>query len=161
MRGYFGIGIINGKASVNLGTLWRSAHIFDAKFIFTVGKRYSYQASDTKKTWKSIPLVEFEDYRSFQNHMPRDSKLVFVEQTTDAVLIERFKHPDQAVYLLGAEDRGIPSEILRTDAYATIKIAGGDSLNVAVAGSIVMYDRYRQWVELDRDARLPTWEKSR
>ena len=26
MRGYFGIGIENGKTVANIGTLWRSAH---------------------------------------------------------------------------------------------------------------------------------------
>ena len=40
MCGYCGIGIENGKAEVNLGTLWRSAHIFGAVFLFTVGRRY-------------------------------------------------------------------------------------------------------------------------
>ncbi len=34
--GYFGIGIIHGKNSENLGTLWRSASILGASFIFTI-----------------------------------------------------------------------------------------------------------------------------
>lgn len=38
-RGYFGIGIFHGKSSENLGTLWRSAAILGADFIFTIGKQ--------------------------------------------------------------------------------------------------------------------------
>lgn len=35
-RGYFGIGIYNGKNTANIGTLWRSAAILGANFIFTI-----------------------------------------------------------------------------------------------------------------------------
>ena len=36
-RGYFGIGIEFSNNPLNLGTLWRSARIYGAAFIFTVG----------------------------------------------------------------------------------------------------------------------------
>ena len=54
MRGYFGIGIQNAKTDENIGTLWRSAFIMGASFIFTIGKRYKKQATDTPKSWKNI-----------------------------------------------------------------------------------------------------------
>lgn len=60
MRGYFGIGIINGKTPENLGTLWRSANLYGAAFIFTVGKRYKRQSSDTPNTPRHIPLFEYQ-----------------------------------------------------------------------------------------------------
>jgi tRNA (guanosine-2'-O-)-methyltransferase len=44
MRGYYGIGIENVKTAENVGTLWRSAYILGASFIFTIGKRYKKQA---------------------------------------------------------------------------------------------------------------------
>lgn len=36
-RGYFGIGVYHSKNADNIGTLWRSAAIFGADFIFTNG----------------------------------------------------------------------------------------------------------------------------
>jgi len=48
-RGFFGIGIQNIKTESNIGTLWRSANILGADFIYTIGKRYKKQSSDTMK----------------------------------------------------------------------------------------------------------------
>ncbi len=35
--GYFGIGIYGPKMTKNIGTLWRTADIFGADFMFTIG----------------------------------------------------------------------------------------------------------------------------
>ena len=60
MRGYFGIGVYHAKKDVNIGTLWRSAYIFGASFIFTIGRRFPKQASDTVKAFRHIPLFEYQ-----------------------------------------------------------------------------------------------------
>lgn len=39
--------MFHAKKEVNLGTLMRSAFNFGAAYVFTVGRRYSEQASDT------------------------------------------------------------------------------------------------------------------
>jgi TrmH family RNA methyltransferase len=46
-------------------------------------------------------------------------------------------------FLLGAERGGLPAEVSR-DVEATIPIAGAESLNVAIAGAIALYERARQ-----------------
>lgn len=46
----------------------------------------------------------------------------------------------RAIYLLGAEDTGIPDNILN-DCDSIVQLPGNYCLNVAVAGSIVLYDR--------------------
>lgn len=40
---YFGIGIYHVKNEENIGTLWRSANISGADFIFTIDRRYNGQ----------------------------------------------------------------------------------------------------------------------
>jgi TrmH family RNA methyltransferase len=47
---------------------------------------------------------------------------------------------------LGAEREGLPDEVLaRCDERATIRLAGAaDSLNVAMAGTIALYERTRR-----------------
>lgn len=107
MYGYYGIGIENGKTEVNLGTLWRSAHIFGAAFIFTVGRRYRRQSSDVKHTWKSVPLLNFLTVDELKSHLPFECLLVGVEMVGAADELETFTHPERAVYLLGAEDHGL------------------------------------------------------
>ena len=46
-------------------------------------------------------------------------------------------------FLLGAEREGLPGELER-DADASIPIAGAESLNVAAAGAIALYEWRRQ-----------------
>jgi tRNA(Leu) C34 or U34 (ribose-2'-O)-methylase TrmL len=140
MRGYFGIGIYHSKAEVNIGTLWRSAFIYDASFVFTIGRRYKKQASDTVKTWRHIPLLHFGSFDDLKNHGPYNCPIVCVETADKAVTLPRFSHPERAIYLLGAEDHGIPAEVMR--GRSVVAIPARLCLNVAVAGSIVMYDRY-------------------
>ena len=139
MRGYFAIGVYNPKKEENIGTLWRSAYNFGAKFIFTIGKRYSKQASDTTRTFKHIPLFHFSDLEDFYNHIPKDCSVVCIEQCDTAINLENFKHPERVIYLLGSEDHGLPDEILCN--YPVVFINTPHCLNVSVAGSIVMYDR--------------------
>ena len=139
-RGYFGIGIYHPKRETNVGTLWRSAHIFGASFLFTIGRRYSHQCSDTLKVPHRVPLFSYESFSAFLASLPNHGRLVAVELDDHAVPASDFVHPQQAVYILGAEDNGLPPAIL-SKCCSIIQLPGDFCLNVAVAGSIVMYDR--------------------
>lgn len=140
MRGYFGIGIFNGKTPENLGTLWRTASLFGASFIFTIGKRYKKQCSDTMNSAKHIPLYHYENFESFYDNMPKDCLLIGIELNEYSKPIKQFSHPQRCIYLLGAEDNGLNLECIN-GCHDLIQLPGEYSMNVAVAGSIVMYDR--------------------
>lgn len=142
MRGYFGIGVYHPKTEENIGTLWRSAWLFGASYIFTIGRRYSKQASDTIKAYKQIPLWNFQTFEEFNAQLPYTARIVCVELDEKAKALNISWHPEQAVYLLGAEDYGIPKHILEGRQTIQIPTLRPQSMNVAVAGSIVMYDRY-------------------
>ncbi|MDD3029814.1 MAG: RNA methyltransferase [Alphaproteobacteria bacterium] len=139
-RGYFGIGIFNGKTEQNIGTLWRSASILGASFIFTVGRRYSHQCSDTAKAPKHIPLFNYPTWDDFIEHIPSGCPIVAVELDERSIPLEGYGHLDRCIYLLGAEDNGIPQKVLAR-CKDVVQILGDHCYNVAVAGSIVMYDR--------------------
>lgn len=144
-NGFFGIGIFNGKVEDNIGTLWRSAHIYGASFVFTVGRRYSPQASDTPKTPYTTPLYHYDTIE--QLSLPWNAPLVGVELGGDAVRLDEFNHPARAVYLLGAEDHGLPDDVLwACDHVIYVPTLRQVPHNVAVAGSLVMHDRYMQSV---------------
>jgi tRNA(Leu) C34 or U34 (ribose-2'-O)-methylase TrmL len=138
-RGYFGIGIYRPKTETNIGTLWRSAHNFGADFIFTIGFRYKKQGSDTTDASKHIPLYEYKTFEDFKNNLPIKCHLVFIEQTEGSRDIKNMIHPENAIYILGAEDDGIPEDIMI--GHQKVFIDTPMCLNVAVAGSIVMFDR--------------------
>ncbi len=143
-RGYFGIGIYEPKTETNIGTLWRSAHNFGADFIFTIGKRYKKERTDNTKAERHIPLYNYVDFDDFKKHLPSEVEIVFIEKTTDAKNLKDTIHPKRAIYILGAEDHGIPEELMKGHQKVFIDTPIIDNpmyLNVAVAGSIVLFDR--------------------
>lgn len=132
------IGIIGGKSPANVGTLWRSAALMGCQFIFTVGYRYPKQASDTIKSWRQVPHLHFATEDEFLRAAPREWELIAVEMTDQSEPLARFTHPRRACYLLGAEDHGLSPTVIRQCHRHLILPTG--CLNVAVAGSIVLYD---------------------
>ncbi|NJB82134.1 RNA methyltransferase [Wenyingzhuangia aestuarii] len=139
-QGYFGIGIYNGKTPENLGVLWRSAQNMGASFIYTIGNRYAKQACDTHKAVGAMPYFHYDSFEEFYKHLPKSAVLVGVELDDKSVPLETFQHPKRCVYLLGAEDHGLSKEAI-DKSHFLVKFKSTLSLNVAVAGSIVMYDR--------------------
>ena len=141
--GYYGIGIFQHKRDHNIGTLWRSAYIMGASYIFTIGKNYKKQTSDVLKTWSRIPLFHYETFEDFKKSVPYDCQVVGIELDDRSVPIDSFEHPKRAIYLLGAEDNGLPEYALDY-CHHLIQLPGDYSLNVAVTGSIVLHDRVRK-----------------
>lgn len=147
-NGYFGIGIEQGKSIFNYGTLFRTAQIFDADFLFVVGARFKIQQADTMNSYRNMPVFSYIDFTDFNNHRPFDCKLIGIELTENSIDLTEYKHPKRAVYLLGAEDHGLTKEALR-NCQDVIKIYGKRSLNVSVAGSIVIYDRIQKGIIME------------
>lgn len=144
IRGFYGIGVYNPKHSVNGNVLYRSAFNFNAAFVFTVGCRYKSSAADTTKTYRHIPLFHYASIDDFLVSKPKESVLVGVELSyRSRKLDHNYVHPERAVYLLGSEDYGVPDLILeKCDHVLQIPCASKESLNLGVAGSILMWDRF-------------------
>jgi len=138
--GYFGIGVYQVKRSQNVGMLWRSAYQLGAAFLFTTGTRYKPQSDDVFKSWRHVPLFRYDTFEQMVDAAAYSCMLVGVEIGGES--LPDFVHPTRAVYLLGAEDGGLPNEIAaqchRVISIPAVRLA---SYNVAVAGTLVMYDR--------------------
>lgn len=140
MRGYFEVGVYHPKSETNVGTLWRSAFQLGASGIFTVGRRYQRQSSDTVKAWRHVPLRHFEFIEEMLANRPYSCELVGVEM--GGKRLAEFVHPERAIYLLGAEDHGLPPAVLaHCNRLVSLESINANSFNVAVAGSLVLYDR--------------------
>lgn len=142
-RGYCGMGVYNMKREINYGTLFRSAFCFGCDFIFLIGRRFEKQCSDTARSERNLPLYEYENFEDFYNHLPYNSQLVSIEICERSKPIKIVTHPERAVYLLGGEDLTLPKEII-DKSYFVIEIPTKTCLNVAVAGSIVLFDRFNK-----------------
>jgi tRNA G18 (ribose-2'-O)-methylase SpoU len=150
-RGFFEVGIYHGKTEVNLGTLLRSAYQLGAAGVFTVGRRYRRQASDTCKAWRHFPVRHFATLDEAIAGLPMSCPLVGVEM--GGTPLGEFAHPERAAYLLGAEDDGLPDAVMaRCHHVVSLGSVRVPSFNVAVAGSIVMYDRVFGWSGAGQEA---------
>ncbi len=147
--GYYGIGIENGKTETNYWTLFRTAQILDADFLFTIGERFKRHQADSLKCFKHMPVFSYRDFADFNEHRPYNCRLVGIEITETAISLEDYHHPRQACYLLGAEDNGLSKEAL-AHCQDVIRLHGDRSFNVSVAGSIVIYDRHVKQLHASR-----------
>lgn len=145
-RGFYGVAVYRPKREINVGCLWRSATVYGAAFLATIGRRYERQAADTPNSPLHIPLHHYTDLDDLVAHLPHSCPLIGVELDERAIALDRFDHPVRALYLLGAEDDGLPPAVLaRCHQVVQIPSVLPRSLNVAVAGSLVI--AHRHWSE--------------
>ncbi len=152
MRGYFAIGAEQISKPMNLGNLIRSAHAFGASFFFTIAPAFAARQvglSDTSDAAKHLPLYTYDAVDDLT--LPRGCALIGVEISDDAVELPSFPHPNAAAYVFGPE-RGALSPELQARCQRLVKIPTKFSLNVGMAGAIVMYDRL---ISRGRFARRP------
>jgi len=141
VRGYFGIGVEGISKTFNIGNLFRSAHAFDASFVFTVDavyKRGEGAKADTSDAPGHVPFYSFPDVETMV--LPQGCSLVGVELIDGAAELPSFRHPKNAAYVLGPERGSLSKAMLERCDY-TIKIPTKFCVNVGIAGAIVMYDR--------------------
>ncbi|MBS0520373.1 MAG: RNA methyltransferase [Proteobacteria bacterium] len=141
MKGYFGIGVEGVSKAVNVGTLFRTAHAFGASFVFTLRAQYNRREgaqSDTSDTPRSVPTYHFADLSTFR--LPLGCRLVGIEISDEAIDLPSFRHPRQAAYILGSEREGLSADVQALCDHV-VKIPTRFSVNLGVAGALVMYDR--------------------
>ena len=141
MRGYFGIGVEGITKPQNAGALFRSAHAFGARFLFTIAADYSRnraKLADTSDAPGSVPLYEWASLEEMR--LPAGCKLVGIELVDESIPLPSFRHPPQAAYVLGPE-RGSLSPALLERCDFVVRIPTAFCINLSMAGAIVMYDR--------------------
>jgi len=136
--GYLGVGIYNGKRTYNFGALIRAARVFGADFVFSVGHRNPQEQSSIGIEL-TLPVFHFATLDLFVASIPANAQLVCVELTPGATDIRTYQHPSRAVYLFGPEDGALPGSIMRK--HDTLILPGAIPLNVAMAATVVLYDR--------------------
>jgi hypothetical protein len=75
--------------------------------------------------------------------LPQGCVLVGIELTDDAADLPSFRHPLNAAYVLGPERSSLSPAVLARCAHV-VRIPTRFSLNLSVAGALVLYDRLIQ-----------------
>jgi TrmH family RNA methyltransferase len=123
----------------NVGTLIRTADAFGAFVALSSGCADPTSPKALRASAGAIfrvPLLDFDD-------APSPCVALVADGGRPLADIEL---RDQVTFVLGAEREGVPKDVLeRCDASASIPMAGSaESLNVAVAGAIALYEHRRR-----------------
>jgi TrmH family RNA methyltransferase len=138
-RGAVGLALWHVSDPGNVGTLIRTADAFDAYVALSSGCADPTSPKALRGSAGAIfrvRLLDFEDAPA-----PRVALVANGGQPLSEVEL-----PDQVTFVLGAEREGLPPDILeRCDAAASIPMAeSAESLNVAVAGALALYEHGRR-----------------
>ena len=123
----------------NIGTLFRSADAFGAAVALSAGCADPLAPKALRASVGAIfrvPVVPFDDARGRRVALDARAGTRLSDLQLDGA----------TVFVLGAEREGLPEDVVaRSDVVATIPTSGGaESLNVAVAGAIALYERARR-----------------
>jgi TrmH family RNA methyltransferase len=126
----------------NVGTLVRTADAFGAGVALSPGCAdptgpKALRAS-AGSIWR-VPIVALDHH---VNVLTRDHKRVALV-AHGGVPLGDVDLSGEVTFLLGAERAGLPADVPR-DVEASIPIAGAESLNVAAAGAVALYEWRRQ-----------------
>lgn len=126
----------------NVGSLVRTAHATAATEVLLIGDRdWNVEAARTAELFTSV--IHLPDAAALTAHVRENGyTLVSIELHDRAVNLFDAVYPDRPCFLLGAERGGIPEELIDESALIVQLPQWGlvPSLNLAVAGSIVVYD---------------------
>jgi RNA methyltransferase, TrmH family len=123
---------------VNVGVLARSARAFSARLGLSSGCADPYAPKALRASMGSsvaVPLVDFATPSGSVALVARGGRAL------DEVDLGAYD-----TFVLGSEREGLPDEVVRRcDVAATIALPGGvESLNVAMAGTIALYEASRR-----------------
>jgi len=133
----------------NLGTLIRAAAATGASLVCTtkgtVSARNPKAIRSSAGAFFQIPLVEHVDVPDFQNYCDAHSIRPYRADTRRGVLYTEADLQSSCAILLGNEGSGMAEEEFARFPAIRIPMAEGvESLNVAMAGAVILFEALRQ-----------------
>ncbi|MCB9529026.1 MAG: hypothetical protein H6701_11715 [Myxococcales bacterium] len=129
------------RFDINLGVAVRSAEAAGLREIYLVGRAELFR-SPARGTDRILPLRHAPDAAALLR-MARaaDYQIVALQQTPDGVPFHRADYPPRPLFIVGAEDTGVPAPLrAAADLIVEIPLWGAiDSLNVAAAATTVLF----------------------
>jgi len=131
------IGVHDLKYGGNFASIARLCSCYGVSSLIIKGVRYKHSKQDTTKFYKHNSIINVDDLIESK---PVGLIPVAVEITDDAECLANYRHYENSYYILGNESSGIPHEVIKK-CKDVIRIPTKHCLNVAMAASVVMYDR--------------------
>ena len=127
----------------NIGLLMRSAYAFGCDELLLVGRK-KYKLTGSSGTSKRIPTRHFYSMAEVAAYC-RESGFSIYGVEIGGTPLDEVQFDSNVAFVMGNEGRGISDAEAYCEAMVTIPQWGGvHSLNVSVAGAIVMFEFQRQ-----------------
>lgn len=158
----FGPGIIlsNPKYVHNVAAAIRAASCFDIERLVRTGDRVNPDILDRlpreerMKGYKDVEWTRDAKNKPF-DLFTADVVPVCVELLENSEPLTTFIHPENAVYVFGQEDGGVP-QVFRRFCHRFVHIQANHCLNLAAALNVVLHDRKAKRQLEGREPILPT-----
>lgn len=140
------LALTNPKSPTNVGAVMRAAGCYQADEIYYTGQRYERAAkynTDTKNASLHIPLISIPSVLAIPLN---GAELVCVELVEGATALPDFNHPENAVYVFGAEDGTIGQDVI-DQAHHVVYVPTVGCMNLAATVNVVLYDRLAKSVK--------------
>lgn len=133
---------------VNIGTIVRSAVAFGVEGLMVVGDRKKVRSFGDQNTLRFLDMQEFQTLKECKEEITRQNfRLVGIEIDQRSRNVAKHPFTGNTVFVLGNEGTGLGKNILEICddlVYIPQHFPGTASLNVAIAGSIVLH-QFAQW----------------
>ena len=150
------VATVNFLHDGNIGFLIRSAACFGAKCVHVIGsvphprilKELSGTLSDYIKIERHSNPADFLNYAKENNYQLVSAE---IDEKAESLHNYQFNFKRPVCIVLGHEEVGIPSEILRQSELVSIPMPGvGFCLNTSQAGNIMLYEAVKQYEALNK-----------
>jgi tRNA G18 (ribose-2'-O)-methylase SpoU len=137
----------------NIAFLIRSAACFGILEIFVIGKAPSRSCLKSKSgsLYDYVTIKSFPNTSEFSKYAKENGyKIVAIEicDNAEPLYDYKFSFEQKTILLLGNESTGIPGDIVLRNDTVYIPMPGpGYCLNVSQAGTVVMNEFYKQYIE--------------
>ena len=132
----------------NVGQAVRILSCYGVNSLWLTGDRFDLQPHEGYRLPREERMRGYSDVTLFADQDPLTKILerhpgvtpVAVELVPGAEELPKFQHPENAVYVFGPEDGGLPGSILKR-CHRFVRIPTAHCLNLATAVGTVLYDR--------------------
>jgi tRNA(Leu) C34 or U34 (ribose-2'-O)-methylase TrmL len=157
-----GLILVNPKYLHNIAAAIRAASCFDVTRLVWTGTRVDLSLLDRlpreerMKGYKDVVWTHDKHDKPFDLFMP-DISPVCVELLENSEPLTTFEHPENAVYVFGPENGGVP-QVIRRFCHRFVHIQSNHCLNLAAAVNVVLHDRKAKLQLTGKLPILPTGE---
>ncbi|NOX33129.1 MAG: RNA methyltransferase [Deltaproteobacteria bacterium] len=140
------------KPSYNIGKIFRSAEAFGTREIHLVGIDF-FDPAPGMGAFKWIPAIFHKTFFSCYTNLINKGYALYVLEPGKGQSIAQTNLPKKSAFILGHEEFGIsfePNLFPGIECLNIPQFGKSQSLNVSVAGSIILYEYIRQHGRIDK-----------